>query len=343
MRQRLQDSSQPPLPISIMPDEVRRIKAILPEWLHDHPDASAAIWVAANGLMSVFTQYGHPDIGKANHIIGTLELPEYNAIALYHNGFDLEDDARVLMQQLQKINAPAIDYFIALMAETYGDLVYGNGRKQHHPDGRNYDEWLAALLLEAHTRMAGFSEAEADRSRRSVQGTTYNELTFQQEGTDDLDPVVRAVTGVDRQGFSQPGAVIRSCDLAIEDNTSARHSPDRILGRIFADAGIRISNTEQALEQIDEAPDAYPAGASPLQTAMSVYAKFLAGSAMLYDPSAGLYRPPHDWKFDRPDIRSLHAEKFREISSRLLTKNKSKKITAIQSYEMAHAQELQAA
>lgn len=336
IRNRLEDAAEPPLPIHIMPDEIQRVKNILPEWLHDHPDASAAIWIAANGLMNVFIKYGHPNIRRANQIIGTLELPEYQVAATYHNGFHLESDMKTAMGHLAAINAPASDYLLTLMAVPYADMRYGNGRKSNHPDGKNFDEWLSAHTLKAHARMAGFSENEAERGKAAILGTTFNEQTKVQEGVRNPDPLVRTITGVDFHGLSQPSAVIESMDLAVEDNMSARCSPERILGKVLVEMGVRISRTEQALAVIDEHPDAHPAD-NPNQTILQAHAERLRGSARLLDPSTGIYTSPHDWKFDRPDMRSQHAALLREVSARLVSENKSKRITATQAYEIAHA------
>jgi len=336
VRRRLQNPSQPPLPLHTMPFERAIVQNILTERLHEHPGAETALWVAANGMMSVFALYGHPQIRRANQIVGTLELPEYGVPATYHNGFELADDMQTLSQHLEAVRASDTDHLLALMAEPYTDLVYGNGRLAHHPEGENYDEWLSGRLLKAHALMVGYEEPEADRLKQAVLATIFNESTRQQEGLDSLDVIARALVGVDLHTLSRSTSLVSSCDLAVEDGMSARYSRERILGKVLAEAEVRVSSTEQVLAFIDEHPDAYPKNKSPEHNVLSAYAGWLARSAMMHDPATGIYKHPHDWRFDRPDIRHQHARKLEELAERLLTADSHNRITPIQSYEIAH-------
>lgn len=332
IRSQLQDHTKPPLPYRIVAHESAMVRSILPERLQHDSEAQTAIYLAANGLARVFTQYGDPRIGRVNQIIGDLELAAYGVPATYHNGFDVLQDMLWLQQHFDNIAAPDEDRLLGIIADAYSDSVYGHGRYSHNPTG--HDELRSANLLAAHALTAGFARAQATRLRNAILGTTFDEQTFGQRGHHASDQVVQAVSGVDLQVISTPELVVASFDLAIEDSMSARSSKARTIGRVFAEHSIRISATGQALECIDEFAGARPAGMSDSPTVMQAFAGRFANNAQFNHPDTG-YKPPKSWTLHRPAVRLANSAFLQETSQRLMSTDKRIKLSAVQAYERA--------
>jgi hypothetical protein len=329
IRDRLLDPARPPLPSRFTQDEIAIASSCLPEELRDHPDAQAAIELAANGLATVRALYGDGRIGRPNYIVGLLERPEYKAIATYHNGFDLPEDMHNLQRHLKNIGATPEQHFEALAAEPYTDIIYGNGRQRNNPE--SYDELRSANLLAAHALTKGYSPEAAMRRCKIVLGTTFDQKTGRQLGRHDPDPVVRAVAGIDLHGLSNPSAE-QQADLAIEDGTSARWSLNRTLGRAAEELGVVIGSTDEGLAFTDEYPDFRPSETPQGPTVKEFLAGHIEGSGDFADPETG-YQAPDGWTLEDKPARAAKAARLRDVSVRF----RAGEITAQQA-----AQELRA-
>jgi hypothetical protein len=312
VRTYLQDGSRPPLTAQFIPYEVAAITQCLPEELRDDPEAEAAILLAANGLHTVYTLYGHPQIGQANQIMGQLERPEFQVPAMYHNGFELLRDAKSLQQHLANIGATTHDHLLALAIDPFTDAVYGNGRFSNNPEG--YDELRSADLLRARALQVGFDKADADRMHAATLETAFDETTKSQRGKHAPDPLVRGVVGVDLQVLSDENSLERSVALAVEDGFSARYSQARTLGRVLIEHGARVLYVPQALELVDRYADVKPADAPDGPTVMQAFATRLLGNA----PFLRTHGYPDGWTLNNPGLRETHAQAVETLGAQLL-------------------------
>ncbi|OQS16362.1 hypothetical protein B0T36_06320 [Nocardia donostiensis] len=330
IRHRLLDPTQPPLPAPMLAREMDTIRSILPAEALDHPDADIAVRLGANGMHIASTLYGDPAVGRANQIIGDLELPGYRVPATYHNGFGLAEDGRLLQEHLGNIGARPHERLDAAAADTYSDSVYGNGRRSNNPEG--YDELRSADLARAHALSLGYEPDRADRIHDMITGTAFDEHTKAQAGKHHPDPLVHSIAGVDLQTLAQPSCVADVFDLAPEDLASQRHSPDRILGRTLVDHDLRIRSTEEGMTVIDEYAEYRPTvdGVASDRTVMDAFANRIAGNAGFSDPRTGHQYPP-TWTLDNPELRAEHTEKARELGQKLADRD----ITATQAHQEA--------
>jgi hypothetical protein len=328
IRDRLLDPTRPPLPDNVKATEIDIARSCLPEGLRDHPDADVSVKTAANGLAVVRALYGDPRIGRPNQIVGSLERPEHQVPATYHNGFDLEKDVRTLQGHMSNIGATPAQHFAALEAESYSDIAYGGGRRSDNPTG--YDELRSAELLAAHATMAGLPPEAVKERYDAVIGTGFDEKTGTQMGRHHPNPVVRGVAGVDLQVLSEPDAVPAAHDLAVEDGHSARASDARTLGKVAAEHGVRISSTLDGLRFIDQHPDAKPADAPDGPTVLEAHARRIGGSAGFHHPERG-YRPPDGWTMEDKPMRTLNSAELGRESAALLNGT----LTAEAAYEEA--------
>lgn len=329
IRERLQDPAQGPLPSHLTEHEREAIREALPEHLRDSPDAQQMIELAANGLAITSILYGDRRIGKVNQIIGDIEKPNYNVAATYHNGFDTVEDVALLQQHLDNIGASDEEHLLGAAGETYSDASYGNGRLAHNP--KAHDELRAGNLGAAHAEAFGIDPPKIQRLRNAILGTTFTEGSGTQQGSNDPDRLVRSVAGIDLQILSGSKAVIAAHDIDLEDNMSARFSPNRTIGKVLAEHGVRINTTEQGLAFIDAHPDARPADAPDGQTVLQAFAYRMIDNADFHDPEIG-YKSPIGWTLERPEIRRENANKLRELGYKLL----AGEILAQESYALAH-------
>ncbi|MBF6166327.1 hypothetical protein IU486_16415 [Streptomyces gardneri] len=338
MRARLLDPTQPPLEAHVMQREIDAVRSFLPEQALNHPDADTAVRLAANGKHITSTLYGDPDIGRANTLFGELERFEYQAPATYHNGFDLDHDGRLLQKHLDNIGAQPHERLDAAVADTYSDANYGDGRKKNNPDG--YDELRSGELARAHALALDYDPGRADRIHDMILGTAFDEQTKAQAGKNDPDPLVQAIAGVDLQTLAEPHSLEGTLDLAPEDLSSARHSPDRILGRTMIENNERIRFTEEGIRHIDGYANYRPMidGRVADLTVMDAFANRAAGDAGFRDPVKGHQYPP-TWTLDNPQMRAEHTQTAREIAQKLADRD----ITATQAHHMAkqHGQAMQ--
>ncbi|MGV9836639.1 hypothetical protein ACWDUL_20960 [Nocardia niigatensis] len=107
------------------------------------------------------------------------------------------------------------DFWDAVVAKTYSDTNYGNGRRADNESG--YDELRSARLVRAHAWAAQYSEDRAERLHDAVLGTGFDERTGLQVGRDVGDPVVAAVVGVDLQVLASPDSVPAAMDLLMKN------------------------------------------------------------------------------------------------------------------------------
>lgn len=316
IRRRLLDPGQPPLPEHVLVREMDAMRSFLPDSVLGHPDADVAVRLGANGMHISSTLYGDPGVGRANQIIGDLELSEYRVPATYHNGFGLVEDGRLLQEHLGNIGARPHERLDAAAADTYSDAVYGNGRRGNNPEG--YDELRSADLARAHALSLGYEPERADRIHDMIKGTAFDEQTKGQAGKHDPDPLVQSIAGVDLQTLAQPSSLTDLFDLVPEDLASARHSPDRILGRTLVENDLRICSTEEGVAVIDEYAEYRPTidGVRSDRTVMDAAAARVAGNAGFSDPVTG-HRYPSTWTLDNPELRAEHTEKARELGRKL--------------------------
>lgn len=325
IREYLQGADKGLLSAGLIPHEVAAATECLPEELRDHPQAAAAILLAANGLHTVYTVYGHPQIGQANAITGDLERPDFHVPATYHNGFGLLDDAKALQQHLINIGTSAHDHLLALAIDPFTDAIYGNGRHSDNPEG--YDELRSASLLRARAEQAGFTEAEARRMHEVALATAFDEATGAQRGKHAADFLARAVVAVDLQTLSEPDCLEQSIALAVEDGFSARFNPARTLGRVVVERGERVYSTAQALELIDRFADAKPVNAPDGPTVLEAFSSRLIGNGGFQRT----YEYPADWTLNNPELRKRHARAIEALGTRLL----NREITAVEAGTLA--------
>ncbi|MGW4094532.1 hypothetical protein [Nocardia sp. NPDC004750] len=330
IRARLLDPAQPPLPVHVIQRQIDAVHSFLPEQALNHPDAGTALRLAANGKHITSTLYGDPDIGRVNTIFGDLERLEYRVPATYQNGFGLDHDGRLLQKHLDNIGAQPHERLDAAAADTYSDANYGDGRRRNNPDG--YDELRSKELAHAHALSLGYDSQRANRISDMIHGTTFDETTHAQAGKNHPDPLVQAVAGVDLQTLAEPHSLEGGFDLAPEDLSSVRHSPDRILGRTMIEHDAPpIRSTEEAMAAIDEYANHRPMidGEPADRTVMDVFANRIAGDANFRDPAKGHQYPP-TWTLDNPQMRAEHTDTTRQIAQKLA----DREITATQAHHM---------
>lgn len=308
----LQNPNRSPFSARHIPHELAAAWDCLPAELRDHPDAERAAILAANGMHTVYTLYGHPGIGQTNQIVGELEQPEFGVPATYHNGFGLVRDAKALQRHLAIANAPADDCLLALAVDPYTDAVYGNGRFSNNPQG--HDELRSANLVRGHALQLGFTPEEAERTHTVTLATTFDQRTGSQRGKHVIDPLARAVAGVDLYLLTEPGSVAASFALAIEDEFSVRASATRTIGKVLVANGVRIYSILDGLRSIDRYANERPADAPEGPTVRQAFAARLAGNATFHRQ----HQYPDGWTLDNPRMREEHAQVLERISTDLL-------------------------
>jgi hypothetical protein len=332
IRETLLDPDSPPLDTPVIGRKIESARFSLPEHLRDHPDAQSALRLAGNGLHIVHTLYGDPDIGRhVNQIIGQLERDEYGVWALYHNGLDLTDDLNLLQKHFDNVDAPDSDRLDGMVSATYSDAFYGNGRKKKDNQDR-YDELLSGQLAKGHAILLNYSSKNARRLRTIILGTGFNEETKRQVGKNANDPVIQAVAGDDLQILSEPSSGETTTALILEDGMSARHSPDRVIGRVMNSRGVRITSVEIGVRAVDEYAQARPSGIENAPTLIEYVAEKFHGHAAFHHPGSGHQYPPL-WTLGSNWIRMQHADKFTEWGTRLVTLDPSQRMTMEQVYE----------
>ncbi|WP_433574773.1 hypothetical protein [Nocardia brasiliensis] len=324
----LGDPRRPPLPEHVIARQIAAVRSAMPDGLLRHADAPVATRLAANGMHTVCTLYGDPGVGRANQIIGDLELAEYRVMATYHNGFGMVEDLRDLQQHMRNVGAGPGVTLDAVAADAYSDAVYGHGRRRDNPTG--YDELRSADLLREHALTLGYDPARAQRLHQAVLGTGFDEATKAQAGKHHPDILVQAVAGVDLHTLARPDNLLGAFDIALEDGISARHSPDRLLGRTFIENGIHIRTTRQGVAAVDEYADWRSNISSADRTAMDWLARRISGNGSFSDPVTG-HQYPETWTLDNPALRAEHAAKSRELGGQLLDRN----MTGLEAYEEA--------
>ncbi|MGX1779274.1 hypothetical protein ACWIGW_44705 [Nocardia brasiliensis] len=305
IRELLQDPATPPLPSTVLGHEIAALRAVLPADVLGHHHADAAVTLAACGAHITATLYGGKATGRVHRIIGDLEREEFGVLAAYHHGFGLAESVAQLYTHTVRLGMPTEEFLDAMVAETYSDAVYGNGRRRDNPDG--FDELRSADLVYAHALASGYSCDRAERIRNAVLGTGFDETTKAQAGSADPDPVVQAVAGVDLATLAAPDGVRAAMDLAVEDGMSARYNPDRILGRALAEHGVRVSTVAEALAFIDAHPDHRPRlddGTPAAQTVREFFAHRLIGNGRF----TLAHRYPPTWTGDNPRQRAANAQ-----------------------------------
>lgn len=332
IRKRLLSPDLPPLPEHVMRREIEMARSTLPEHLRDDPETQLAIRLAANGIYTVTTLYGDPALRRANEIIGTLEQ-NHGAIATYHHGFDLVATGQRLQEHFD--NTPGVtkqDRLDGMVAETYSDASYGNGRASNNLPG-GHDELRSANLARAHALRLGYDPLRAQVVHDAIRDTEFDEATGRQRGQNSSSLVGRGVAGVDLQNTVDADSVEVAFDLSVENGTSARWSSHRLLGRTLAQHGVRISSTRQAMEFIDAHPDARPHNMPDRPTVRQDLINQLYGSADFRDPNVTTfgYQPVQGWTLDNPEARVQHAQELRAIA----TDMQEGRLTAVQAYERA--------
>lgn len=318
IRKRLLDPTKPPLDPSVMPSEIELARSVPPESALDHPDAERAIRLIGNAFFTMFTLYGDPRIGTINRIVGELEKREYNTLATYHNGHGLVSNNGYLQRYFDSVEGiTAEDRLVGAIAESYSDIVYGNGRESDNMPG-GYDELRSARLAYAHARAVGFSERVARRIEAAVMGTKYDEKTKTQAGYASEDPVVLGVTGVDMQPLVEKESVVEGLNLITENLSSSRWDENIPLSRAMAQEGVIIRTTRGAYEFIQSHRTMVPRGSRSGLTLMEETIRLVDDVAMFRDPNVSWgYKPVRGWKFDNPAARSRHAAKLYTAADQL--------------------------
>ncbi|WP_040866957.1 helix-turn-helix domain-containing protein [Nocardia exalbida] len=326
-----------PLPAEVIAREIEEVTEILrarvsPEQLAD-PEIRRGIRLAAEGLFTNRTLYGHPDIGRANHLHDdTFELREFGVAALYHNGMSVAEDVRHIVDNGVLQGADLREIVLAIAADTWSDLVYGGGRRGDNPEG--YDELRSARLLHDRALSHGCDAGTARTLGFAVNGTGFDERTGIQmiaapaaveemrqrwgEMTDGefhtATRVARWVAAADLQTLSEPDAVVQSIELALEDLMSRRFDPARVFGRVLSEWGVRVNAVGEALRLADRFGRLMPEHSH--LTVRQALINRLRGSADFVHPDSG-HRPPDGWLLGNRDLRREHAAKLREIADRL--------------------------
>ncbi|GAB4589993.1 hypothetical protein [Nocardia sp. IFM 10818] len=328
LRVRLQDPAAPPLPTSMLDREIADLWEVLPARVRAHREAKPAVALAACGAHITATLYGGPVTGRPHRIIGDLEHERFGVIATYHNAFGLAESVAQLYAHSVRLGLLTEDFLDAMVAETYADAVYGNGRRRDNPTA--FDELRSANLVHAHALRAGYHPKRADRIRDAVLGTGFDEATKMQAGWAHPDPVVQAVAGVDLSTLAARDGVRAAIDLAVEDGMSARYDPARILGRALAECGVRVTTTAQALTFIDAQPGHRPHlddGRPAPQTVREFVALRLIGNGRF----TFAHKYPPTWTGDDLRQRDRNARASVALGNAIL----SGEITVTAAYAMA--------
>ncbi len=319
-----------PLSVQVMPHEIEFARSVLPETMRDDPDAQVALRLAANGLHMVTVMYGRE--GRAHLLSGELERPEYRGRTYYHNRIHTADGMRWGQIHMTRLNALDVaagrtprfsdaDRLDALISYGYHDSEYGNGRESDNPE--NYDELVSAQTAKAHATIVGLEpRARAQGIYDAIEDTGYDQQTQRQKGggpgRSDLG---RSTTGVDVQGITEPTALVRGKDVVLEDMMAQRQYKmfARILGKVAAERGVVLGpRSTDALQFIDENPDAKPADTPTGRTLREAYIDGEAGNAKFIDPRTG-YQFPDGWTGEIQPMRVDHADMARRTVGRLKT------------------------
>lgn len=335
IRSRLLDPTLPPLPMHLMQYELEAMRETLPQDGHESPEANGLLRLAANGLFVISALYGDARIGRANQIVGALELPEYQVAATYHNGFDLMEEIRLLQQDLRTKDVSPLGQRRAQAAMACGDIHYGNGRKKRNAQFP-CDERMSANLLVAHAQLLlGPDKERDDQLEALVMGSAYNEETHQQPGKFSDDPLVRSMTSNDLHlALSGIESAELAFDIIAENGMSARFSPKRILGRLMIVHGVRVASTMDAMLFIDEHPNERLDEDPATPTAKEYLIGGLRSSADFRDPDPDTgVQPSHDWTLDNVELRRRHSQKLRQLAELLETNQ----ISATEALQLAKA------
>ncbi|MFE3445682.1 hypothetical protein ACFXNW_21835 [Nocardia sp. NPDC059180] len=339
----LLDPERSPLPATVIArtrDEVTDIlRSRLPESRIEEPQVRRGIRLAAEAIFISRTLYGDPDIGRANHLYNdAFEKREYWIAAFYHNGIGITDDLRGILDNGLRQGADLGEIMLAIVSDAWSDVVYGGGRRSDNPQG--YDELKSAEMLHriASHPVHGYDQSAARILGFAVNGTGFDERTRTQMIASDasveeirerwgefsdseFDVAIRVggwVAGADLQTLSEPDALVRTVELAVEDLMSGRYSPERVLGRVLSKPGIRVSDIGEALRLTGLYGQLQPSGYSRDSdaTVRAAFIDRLRRAIGFTHPDTG-YRPPDGWLLGNRDMRRDHAEKLREIVDRL--------------------------
>ncbi|MEU2122306.1 helix-turn-helix domain-containing protein [Nocardia niwae] len=327
----------PPLPAEVIAREIDEVTELLrarvPRDQLADPEIRRGIRLAAEGLFANRTLYGHPDIGRANHLHNdAFELPEFGVAAFYHNGMGVAEDLRQIVDNGVLQSADLREIVSAIVADAWSDLVYGGGRRADNPEG--YDELRSAQLLHDRALSHGCDASTARMLGFAVNGTGFDERTgFQMisspAAVEELRQrwgemtegefhtakrVARWVAAADLQTLSEPDAVVQSIELALEDLMSRRFDPARVFGRVLSERGARVNDVEEALRLVDRYGRLTPEGGHV--TVRQAFIDRLRENARFTHPDSG-YQPPDEWLPANRDMRRDHAAKLREMADRL--------------------------
>ncbi|MGW5514313.1 MFS transporter [Nocardia africana] len=336
----------PPLPEEVIKREIDEVIEILQSRLPQgrleqldpevRQEVQRGVRLAAEGLFASRTLYGHPDIGRANHLYDDSDDPfekrDYGVAAFYHNGMNVAEDLRRIVENGLLQGADIRDIMSAMVADAWSDLVYGGGRRSDKPEG--YDELRSAQLLHRRALSHGYDSSTARIMAFAVNGTGFDETTgiqmvalpaFVEQMRERWElsadgeftkamRVARWVAAADLQTLSEPDALVDSIELALEDLMSRRFSPTRAFGQVLSEWGFRVNYVEDALRLADRFGRIPPEDGHI--TVRQAFINRLRGNAGFIHPDSG-YRPPDGWLLGSRDMRRDHAAKMREIVYRL--------------------------
>lgn len=341
IKEYLLDPARPPLSEKVIAPEIRETTTMLASRLSaaqlSDPEIVRGIRLAAEGLFVNRTLYGDPAIGRANHLYDdAFERREFGVRAFYHNGMDIAADLGHIVDSALAETGDIRQVMLAVVADAWSDAVYGRGRRNDNPTG--YDERSSAELLRRRAVACGYPRGVANILAFAVDATGFDERTKTQmiasdEGIRELRkywrisagqmPVAlrnaRWVSAADLQVLSEPDALVKNIELALEDLMSRRFSDDRILGRALSRFGRHVTTVEDALDFVDWLDGTWPDAFRPRGTEITLRQAIidrLLGSAVFTHPDTG-YRPPDGWLLGNREMRRDHAAKHREIAYRL--------------------------
>ncbi|MFQ6229296.1 hypothetical protein [Nocardia sp. NPDC002869] len=303
VRETILDPSRPPLPDNVIRHELDLVRSHLPDHVLNHPDAPAATRLAGNALHGTNALYGHGDIGHILPHFGEKELVENGgAFSGYHNGAYLPKDMQSLQQHAELKGFPAADRALAMAADNYSDLNFG--------DGRGLDELRSAKLFRSHAEMLDYLPAQTDRGAEAILGTKFDESKRIQPGIGHEDPVARGVIGVDLQNTSDSEGYLRAVHLGPENLTSARVSDERPLGRTVSEHGLKIHTVEDTMEVMQEYRDYRPTvnGAPAARTLGEAMINHVENQVPFLDPKTPIGQGPADWSLRRPEVQQEHSD-----------------------------------